>query len=97
MHEGPVRANSITSEDLHSAELYNLEDDISETRNLAATYPEKVRALAAGWRNWNRELAALRWGPASPGRRSARVARTEGRANRISWLLRLVDGRLTRA
>jgi len=68
MHEGPVRADSITSDDLLAAELYNLKDDMGETRNLAAANPEKVRALAAAWQRWNRELAPPRWSPAPPGR-----------------------------
>lgn len=39
---------------LTAPELYNLDDDISETKNLAAAYPEKVRELAALWDEWNK-------------------------------------------
>jgi len=33
-------------------ELYNLKEDRSETNNLAAKYPEKVKELTAKWNSW---------------------------------------------
>lgn len=47
------------------AELYNLREDPSESRNLAATEPEKVRLLAEKWESWNKTLIAPRWGNAT--------------------------------
>jgi arylsulfatase A-like enzyme len=49
--------------DLSGAELYNLADDIGEKKNLAASYPEKVKELGAAWQRWNRELARPLWAP----------------------------------
>ncbi len=62
--EGPLKeADRSTFNDLSSAELYNLAEDIGETRNLAAAHPEKVRELAADWQRWNKELAQPLWSP----------------------------------
>ncbi|QDU30065.1 Arylsulfatase precursor [Anatilimnocola aggregata] len=51
------------------AKLYNLKDDIGETKDLAAEMPEKVRELQAKWDAWNAELAKPLWGgnPAAKG------------------------------
>ena len=60
--EGPVRrASPSTHNDLSHAELYNLAEDIGETRNLASTHPRKVRELAAAWLRWNKKLAKPLW------------------------------------
>jgi arylsulfatase A-like enzyme len=55
--------------DLSAAELYNLKDDIGETKNLAMAHPDKVKELAADWQRWNRELSRPLWlpGGARPG------------------------------
>ena len=47
------------------AELYNLHDDPSESRNLADSEPEKVRMLKEKWEEWNKTLIAPRWGNAT--------------------------------
>ena len=49
--------------DLSAAELYNLANDISETKNVAAMHPEKVKELAEIWQRWNKELAKPAWLP----------------------------------
>ena len=62
--EGPLKeANPSTFNDLSNAELYNLAEDIGETKNLAATHPEKVRELAADWQRWNKKLSKPLWPP----------------------------------
>jgi len=67
--EAPLRdADSAEVRDLSAAELYNLADDIGETRNLAAARPEKVKELADAWRRWNAQLARPLWGAPSPDR-----------------------------
>jgi arylsulfatase A-like enzyme len=49
--------------DLSEAGLYNVAEDIGETRNRAAERPDKVEELAALWQRWNRELAEPSWKP----------------------------------
>ena len=39
-------------------ELYDLEDDLGEARNLASALPEKTRELAADLENWRRSVGA---------------------------------------
>ncbi|MFC4992220.1 arylsulfatase [Rubritalea tangerina] len=40
-------------------ELYDLSDDRSESENLAARYPEKVKALRQQWESWARRVKAV--------------------------------------
>jgi arylsulfatase A-like enzyme len=61
--EGRLDTDPGVLSDLSSAELYNLADDIGETRNLAAAHPEKAKELAEVWWRWNKELAKPLWGP----------------------------------
>ena len=43
------------------AKLYRLSDDASETNDLAASHPEKVRDLQSQWDRWNATLAKPMW------------------------------------
>jgi arylsulfatase A-like enzyme len=43
--------------DKAKGELYNLADDKSESKNLAADHPDKVSELKTVWDNWNAEQA----------------------------------------
>jgi len=62
--EGPLRdIDPAALSDLSTAELYDLEDDVGETKNLAAARPEKARELADAWQRWNRQLVRPRWAP----------------------------------
>ncbi|MGI8981140.1 MAG: sulfatase family protein [Pirellulaceae bacterium] len=45
------------------ASLFNLAEDISESKDLAADQPEKVKELRALWEKWNAELQPPRWLP----------------------------------
>ena len=54
--------------DLAGAELFNLADDISETKDLAAARPDKVKELSDTWQRWNKQLARPLWDPPSRGR-----------------------------
>ena len=47
--------------DLTGAELFNLAEDIGETRNQAAARPDKVKELADRWQQWNKQLVKPRW------------------------------------
>lgn len=42
-------------------ELYNLKNDIGESKNLASEKPDKVKELQALWDKWNSEQAAPAW------------------------------------
>ena len=60
-HDGPLGGDPGALNDLSGAELFNLADDISEARNLAASNPAKVRELVEAWQRWNRQLAQPLW------------------------------------
>lgn len=57
--------------DLSEAGLYNLSEDIGETRNRAADRPEVFKELADIWQQWNRQLAKPAWAPPPGGRQGA--------------------------
>jgi arylsulfatase A-like enzyme len=60
--EGPFRdTDPAVLSDLSAAELYNLADDIGETKNLAASHPERVKELAEAWQRWNGTLVRPLW------------------------------------
>ena len=62
--EGPLKeVDPSTFNDLSGAELYNLADDMSERRNLAASHPKKLKDLAAAWQRWNKTLPKPLWSP----------------------------------
>ena len=62
--EGRLNASDPSAfNDLSSAQLYNLAEDIGETRDLAAAHPKRVKELADDWRRWNKELAKPLWPP----------------------------------
>jgi arylsulfatase A-like enzyme len=42
-------------------ELYDLAKDRTETNNLAAGQPEKVRELAAAWEEWAKDVGVIPW------------------------------------
>ena len=62
--EGPLRdVDPDKGNDLSSVELYNLAEDIGETKNVAAAHPNKVKELTADWQRWNKQLSRPLWGP----------------------------------
>jgi arylsulfatase A-like enzyme len=42
-------------------ELYNLADDIGESKDLAEKMPDKVKELDKAWQEWNAQLQAPKW------------------------------------
>jgi len=46
--------------------LFNLAQDRGETTDLAAKYPDRVKALQSAWQSWNRELIPPAWIPGPP-------------------------------
>jgi arylsulfatase A-like enzyme len=63
-----------------NGELYNLAEDISESNNLAASNPEKVRELKELWDNWNAEQAPPSAPQEKPNRAKQRKQRQRARA-----------------
>jgi arylsulfatase A-like enzyme len=62
--DGPlVDTDPSALNDLSGAGLYNLAEDIGESRDRAAEHPDKVRELADLWQRWNRDLARPSWAP----------------------------------
>lgn len=66
--------------------LYNLANDIGETRNLINEHPEKAKELQAAWDKWNEANVPARWGPDGkpPGGGKKRKARQSQAAPRRS-------------
>lgn len=46
-------------------QLYNLREDIAESKDLKVSQPSIANDLQATWDNWNKELAAPLWTPAT--------------------------------
>ncbi|MEO6333817.1 MAG: sulfatase [Pyrinomonadaceae bacterium] len=61
MSDNAFREPPFMLTDLSQVELYNLKDDISETKNLTSTNPKKVKELAANWTQWTKGLAKPGW------------------------------------
>jgi arylsulfatase A-like enzyme len=49
--------------DAKPPQLYNLTEDIGESKDLAKDQPEKYKQLDAAWQKWSAEMAAPRWTP----------------------------------
>ncbi|MBI5772505.1 MAG: sulfatase-like hydrolase/transferase [Verrucomicrobia bacterium] len=65
-----------------AAKLYNLRDDLGETRDLAASLPDKVKELQAQWDRWNtRNIApgTTEGDPATPGKKQKRKKAKTGK------------------
>ena len=58
-----VDVDPSTPYDLSDAGLYNLAEDIGESRDRAAERPDKVKELGDLWHQWNRQLSKPLWAP----------------------------------
>ncbi len=65
----------LVKNDLEPLALYNLAEDIGETRDLSGRQPEKALALEAAWKSWNAELAPPAWQGDQPRARATAPAR----------------------
>lgn len=61
---GPGRTGKAS---MDGAELYNLKDDIAESKNLAASEPARVAELTAAWDKWNAGNVDPAWGQVERG------------------------------
>jgi len=57
----PAIPMKFTAEDENAWELYNLEEDPSETNNIAAKYPERVKEMSKKWQAEAVRLKVLPW------------------------------------
>ena len=57
-----VNADGGGKKGVTAAKLYNLADDIGQTKDRAAEEPDRVRLMQETWNRWNTELAPPRWG-----------------------------------
>ena len=74
--EGPfVDGDPAVLTDLSGAELFNLVEDLGESKNLAAARPDKVKELSEKWQGWNRQLAKPLWDAPRGARGSAMAPR----------------------
>jgi arylsulfatase A-like enzyme len=48
---------------LDGAKLFNLKDDVGESKDVAADHPEVVKNLTAAWTTWNKDNVPATWGP----------------------------------
>jgi arylsulfatase A-like enzyme len=66
--DGALREGTFdTIDSLADAQLFNLANDISESKNLAAAEPAKARELAEAWLRWNKQLPKPAWPPGGGG------------------------------
>ncbi len=56
-----LRYQRITEDDQKAWELYDLENDRTETKNLADKYPDRVKEMSAKWEEWANRLGVLPW------------------------------------
>jgi arylsulfatase A-like enzyme len=62
--EGPlVDVDPSVLSDLSGAGLYNLREDIGESRDLAGVQRDRAKELGRVWQRWNRQLLKPRWAP----------------------------------
>jgi arylsulfatase A-like enzyme len=47
-------------------QLYNLAQDIGESKDVSADHPDELKELLDAWKKWDSELMAPRWGRANP-------------------------------
>jgi arylsulfatase B len=57
------RYKLITGVGKRAHELYDVESDLGETKNLAAENPELARRLDTAWQTWNAQMAPPLWKP----------------------------------
>lgn len=53
----------VAARDSNGKKLFNLHDDIGETKDRSAEQPEKVKELQAAWDKWNKDNVPAKWGP----------------------------------
>jgi hypothetical protein len=66
-----TNADTLTGEGgqpVSAPQLYNLAEDIGESKNLAASMPDKLKELEGKWDAWNKGNADPLWGGGAKGK-----------------------------
>ncbi len=72
----------LRQQDDEPPQLFNLVNDIGETKDISSEHPELVKKLNAAYAEWNSELAEPLWKTGkSSGKNSARASRRATRKN----------------
>ena len=61
-YDSNADTNTGAKQPVTTAKLYNLREDIGETKDLSAAMPEKVKELQTLWGSWNATLVKPLWG-----------------------------------
>ncbi|HJZ53914.1 MAG TPA: sulfatase-like hydrolase/transferase [Gemmataceae bacterium] len=64
VRKGDFKLVASAVDGVKNVKLYNLKDDIGESKDLSAAMPEKVKELKADWDKWNAENIDPLWVPA---------------------------------
>jgi arylsulfatase A-like enzyme len=78
-YDGNADTRSGRREPVSPARLYNLGDDLGETKDLAAAMPDKTRELQDRWDAWNATLVKPLWG--AEGQSAGKARRKNPSAN----------------
>jgi arylsulfatase A-like enzyme len=65
--EADVKSGKKGKGPVTGARLYNLAEDIGQTKDLAAAQPDRVRQMQEAWDRWNAQLPRPLWGAGSKG------------------------------
>ena len=57
----PARLQNVLKKEMMNWELYNLQEDPSETKDLSDAFPEKVWELNNYWTKWAKDKKVLPW------------------------------------
>jgi arylsulfatase A-like enzyme len=60
--DGAVKAGKKGMANVTAPKLYNLTDDLGQTKDLSEAQPERVRQMQDAWERWNAQQAAPLWG-----------------------------------
>jgi arylsulfatase A-like enzyme len=64
IRKGDFKLVASTVDGVRNVKLYNLKDDVGESKDLSESMPDKVKELKAEWDKWNAEQAKPLWVPA---------------------------------
>lgn len=79
---GNARTEGRDKASTDGAELYNLAEDIGETKNLAATNPGKLKELTDAWNAMNAGMVDPQWGPLNRGEKKAGSGKGKGKGKK---------------